>query len=158
MDVEVAAGAGVGREVVVVSRDVWPPLRRWAAARLVRRDPDRWRGLLDAAEVLSSRDAAALTAGIMDAAEHIPNDDRAVAVAVGHDSGSGIVRLAALPAFAVLEGPDAALRRAATDPSAKVRVWTPTASRHRGTEPRAIHADDTDRPGTDTASGQPSSV
>jgi hypothetical protein len=105
MDVEVAAGAGVGREVVVVSRDVWPPLRRWAAARLVRRDPDRWRGLLDAAEVLSSRDAAALTAGIMDAAEHIPNDDRAVAVAVGLDSGSGIVRLAALPAFAVLEGP-----------------------------------------------------
>jgi hypothetical protein len=114
--------------VVVLKRPVWPPLRRWAAARLIVGDPSRWRGLLDAVEMMPSRDAAALTAGIMDAAAHIPGEERPTAVATGLDSGSGIVRLAALPGFAALEGNEAALARAAVDPSAKVRAWRSTAA------------------------------
>ncbi len=109
-------------EIVVVSRAVWPPLRRWAAAHLVRHDASRWRSLLDSTTDLPSRDAVALAAAVMDAAEHIPRDEQAVAIAAGLDSGSGVVRLAALPTFAALEGPDAALARAAADPSAKVRA------------------------------------
>ncbi len=103
-------------EIVVMSRGIWPPLRRWAAARLVREDPGRWRGLLDSTTDLSSGDAAALAAGVMDAAEHIPGDERSLAAAAGLDSGSGIVRLAALPALAALEGPDAALARVCSRP------------------------------------------
>jgi hypothetical protein len=128
--------------MLVMSRAIWPPLRRWAAARLVREDPSRWRALLDAAGELPSPDAAALTAGVMDAAEHIPSDERALAVAAGLDSGSGIVRLAALPALAALEGPDAALARAAADRSAKVRAWTPTAPAAHGAESHSMLADD----------------
>jgi hypothetical protein len=94
-----------GPEIVVVSRAIWPPLRRWAAAHLVRRDPSRWRDLLDSATGLSSGNAAALAAGVMDSAEHIPANEQAVAVAVGLDSGSGIVRLAALPAPRVARRP-----------------------------------------------------
>jgi hypothetical protein len=113
--------------VVVVKRPVWPPLRRWAAARLIVGDPSRWRSLLDAVAMMPARDAAALTAGIMDAAAYIPREEGPTAVAIGLDSGSGIVRLAALPGLAALEGNDAALARAAVDPSAHVRAWRPTA-------------------------------
>ncbi len=123
-------GGGTGAEpgVVVVKRPVWPPLRRWAAARVIVGDPSRWRSLLDAGELMPSRDAAALTAGIMDAAGHLPREERPAAVAIGLDSGSGIVRLAALPGFAVLEGLEAALARAGVDPSAHVRAWRPAAA------------------------------
>ena len=153
-DVERIARAGDGPEVVVASRAVWPPLRRWAAAHLVRDDPSRWRALLDSTTDLPSRDAAALAAGVMDAAEQIPADERAIALAAGLDAGSGIVRLAALPAFAELEGHAAALARAAADPSAKVRVWTPTASPARGSEPKSKLADEADRPRVHATSGQ----
>jgi hypothetical protein len=122
------AGSCGDHGVVVVKRPVWPPLRRWAAARLIVGDPSRWRGLLGAVEMMPSPDAAALAAGIMDAAAHIPREERPTAVATGLDSGSGIVRLAALPGFAALEGNEAALARAALDPSEKVRAWRPTAS------------------------------
>jgi hypothetical protein len=146
-----------GAEIVVVSRDIWPPLRRWAAARLVREDPSRWRALLDSTTDLSSSDAAALAAGVMDAAQNIPNDERVLAVAAGLDSGSGIVRLAALPALAALEGADTALTRAAADPSAKVRAWTPTAPAAHGTKSHSTLADDdgeADRAGANATTRQ----
>lgn len=108
-----------------VERPIWPSLQCWAAALLVSRDPGRWRGLWDAAEVLPSRDGDALAAGVMDASSHMPVHHRSDAVATGLAWGSGIVRLAALPALADFEGTEAALARAAGDPSAKVRAWTP---------------------------------
>lgn len=113
-------------DVSVVERSIWPPLRRWAAARMVAQDPRCWRSLLDAASALPSRDGAALAAGVMDATTHLPSAERAEAIAAGLASGSGTVRLAALPALAELEGTNHALARAAGDPSAKVRAWTPT--------------------------------
>lgn len=121
-------GTGDAAEMVTLNRSIWPPLRRWAAARLVAQDPNRWRNLLDAADAMPAREAAALAAGVMDAVALIPIEERRDAVAAGLSSGSGIVRLAALPVLAALEGPEAALACAAADPSAKVRAWTPTAS------------------------------
>lgn len=112
--------------VTVVERPIWPPLRRWAAARLVAQDPKCWRSLLDAALVLPAGDGAALAAGVMDATAHLPSGERAEAVEAGLASGSGVVRLAALSALAEIEGIGCALARAATDPSTKVRGWTPT--------------------------------
>ena len=110
-------------DLVSVPRSVWPPLRRWAAARHLRSATASWRDLVDIAAELPSRDATMILAGVMDAADTIAEVDRAVAVEVGLTSGSGIVRFAALTALAVLEGPDVAKARAATDPSEKVRAW-----------------------------------
>lgn len=108
---------------------MWPPLRRWAAARQLRSATASWRDLVEIAAGLPGRDAALILAGVMDAADSIPEVERAAAIEVGLTSASAIVRLAALPALAAFEGPDAAKRRAAADPSEKVRSWAEKLSR-----------------------------
>lgn len=118
-----------GNDLVGVRRSVWPPLRRWAAARQLRSATAGWRDLVEIAAGLPSREAAMILAGVMDAADSIPEIERAAAIEGGLTWGSAIVRLAALPALAAFEGPDAAKRRAATDPSEKVRAWGEKASR-----------------------------
>lgn len=110
---------------LIVDRQVWPPLRRWAAARRLSNDPSVWRELLDQADAEPGGDGAAVAAGVMDAAEMIPPEERARALDQGLGWGSGTVRVAALPAFARLFGDDAARRRASEDPSEKVRRWSP---------------------------------
>lgn len=116
---------GVPEDGATIRRPIWPPLRRWAAQHLVERAPARWRDLVALADMLPSRDGAAVAAGVMDAASHIPTSDLPAAVSLGLASGSGIVRLAALHAVEMLDGLDAALTRARSDVSAKVRAWTP---------------------------------
>lgn len=123
------AGRRRNDDLVGVRRSVWPPLRRWAAARQLRSATASWRGLVKVAAGVPSRDAALILAGVMDAADAIPEVERAAAIEVALTSGAGIVRLAALPALAALEGPDAAKRRTAADPSAKVRSWAEKVSR-----------------------------
>lgn len=108
---------------VRVHRDTWPPLRRWAAARLMQSAATGWRHLVDIADDLPSRDAAMILAGVMDAVDTIAEDDRATVIEIGLSSASGIVRLAALPALALLEGIQAAEHRASADRSANVRAW-----------------------------------
>ncbi|MCC5952704.1 MAG: hypothetical protein JJU45_11475 [Acidimicrobiia bacterium] len=118
-------------DLVSIPRSVWPPLRRWAAARQLRSAEASWRDLVAIADELPSRDAAMIVAGVMDAADTIPDGERTTAVEVGLTSSSGIVRLAALPALAAIEGIDAARRRAAADPAEKVRAWATKAPRPR---------------------------
>jgi hypothetical protein len=132
----------------MIERPIWPALRRWGSALLVTRDPGRWRGLLDAAKALPSRDGDALAAGVMDASAHIPTRDRSDALAEGLAWGSGIVRLAALPGLAAVRGSEAALARAAGDPSAKVRAWTPKKDRSLARSNPASPGEDP-RSGTD---------
>lgn len=110
-------------DMVGVRRFVWPPLRRWAAGRQVRRGTATWRHLLDFAPDLPSRDAAMVLAGVMDATASINEAEQSTVTEIGLASSSGIVRLAALRALADLEGIEAAMKRAAADPSEKVRAW-----------------------------------
>lgn len=131
-DLDALAEQFTSREVTVttvsgrsLSQPVWPPLRRWAAARLVNNDGSAWRSLLDQATAEPSRDGAALAAGVMDAAKAIPLDQQLTATEEGLVWGSGIVRLAALPALARVVGDEAAIRRAQDDPNVKVRRWSP---------------------------------
>lgn len=70
-------------DLVVVRRSVWPPLRRWAAARQLRSATASWRDLVEIAAGLPSRDAALTLAGVMDAADAIPKVERAAAIEVG---------------------------------------------------------------------------
>jgi hypothetical protein len=140
-DLDGLAAEFVRREVTLttvshgaVRRTVWPPLRRWAAARLVTNDPSAWQALLHTARAEPSRDGAALAAGVMDVAAVIPVEERMRAIEDGLNWGSGIVRLAALPGLASLVGEHAALQRAQDDRNDKVRRWSPS-SAHPAHEP-----------------------
>lgn len=53
----------------VVSREVWPPLRRWAAARLSGSNPARWAALVQRAHELGSRAGAAVMRGVLDSVD-----------------------------------------------------------------------------------------
>jgi len=149
-NVRTSADATTGHQLIV-KRPIWPPLRRWAAARQVHRDPARWRDLLGLARSSPSSDATAIAAGVMDAADLIPPADRVEALEQGMEWGSGTVRLAALPGFGRLQGDEAARRRARQDPSEKVRKWAknppqPTADPHSGagSQPRTAGETDAD--------------
>ena len=74
---------------LVVERSVLPPLRRWAAARLVAEDPTCWQTVLDAASALPSRDGAALAAGVMDATAHLAAGERPEALLRGWPPARG---------------------------------------------------------------------
>ena len=123
----------------IIARPIWPPLRRWAANRVVGHAPERWRALLNSSRSLPSRDGVAIAAGVMDAAASIPQPERAEALGAGLEWGSGTVRLAALPGFSDLRGIEDARARAAGDASAKVRAWT-----KRGRDERSSPAIDGD--------------
>lgn len=53
----------------VAARAVWPPLRRWAAARLAGSNPARWPALVKRAHDLDSRGGAALMRGLLDSVD-----------------------------------------------------------------------------------------
>ena len=53
----------------VASREVWPPLRRWAAARLAGSNPARWPALVQRARELDSRGGAAVMRGLLDSVD-----------------------------------------------------------------------------------------
>jgi hypothetical protein len=124
-EIEVEGEQSRSGSVATLRRPIWPPLRRWAARRILERDPQRWHDLIDAAAAMPSRDSAAAVAGVMDAADHLPPVELPVVASIGLQHGSGIVRLAALPLLARAAGVDAALAQARSDPSAKVRAWKP---------------------------------
>jgi hypothetical protein len=59
--------AGEDDGLMVVAREVRPPLRRWAAERLVRADPGIWGAMVARAKELDARSRAAVVRGILDA-------------------------------------------------------------------------------------------
>ncbi len=54
---------------MVVAREVRPPLRRWAAGRLVRREPASWSALVHRAGEVDARAGAAIMLGLLDGIE-----------------------------------------------------------------------------------------
>ena len=104
---------------------VEPPLRRWAARRVLAADPARIGRLLDDAKRFESRQRDAVIHGLLDAAHVLEEPQRRNLVARGLAGGQSGVRLAALEVLCELDGPDAARRRARDDPNATVRKWTP---------------------------------
>lgn len=57
---------------IVIAREIRPPLRRWAAAHLVARDPAIWPSVLRRTEELDARNAAAVMRGLLDAIASLP--------------------------------------------------------------------------------------
>lgn len=108
------------------SRHPEPPLRRWAAARVLYRNPGQYGELRAVARSLSDpRHRDAVTHGLLDAADALEPDTRRELVRHGLRSSQAAVRRRALDRLAELDGPEAARRRARRDRNARVRAWNP---------------------------------
>lgn len=93
---EDADEVAVSEGPAVAARDVAPPLRRWAAARLVAREPAAWPRLLARAQDLDARHGAAVVAGMFDSIEVMPAAAQAWLVTKGTTWPHQSVRRAAL--------------------------------------------------------------
>ncbi|MGH3001475.1 MAG: hypothetical protein ACRDM1_02200 [Gaiellaceae bacterium] len=102
-----------------------PPLRRWAARRALRADPERLDDLLHAASRLEPRHRDALVHGLLDAADVLDEDRRRSLVRCGLETARAGVRRTALDRLCELDGPETARRRARADANAAVRRWQP---------------------------------
>lgn len=111
-----------GRTAVVIDRMIPPPLRRWAAARIVGRQPRRAADVLERVGGMDAGAGDATMAGVLDAAASLPPDARAELTELGCAWPNGTVRLRALKLWAETDR-EAALRGAAADASATVRAW-----------------------------------
>jgi hypothetical protein len=106
-----------------VRREVRPPLRRWAAAELLRQRPERLDDVFARKQTLSARDAAAVVAGIIDASDALDQQRAQRVLEIGLGWPAGWVRLVALERLAGGHSLDAARRLAADDPDARIRRW-----------------------------------
>ena len=113
-------------EKVVVARRVHPPLRRWAVAHLVVRDPSTWRALLTNACDRSGTDGTAMMGGLFDGIDSLPDAARLAIINQGIDWPRANVRKRALGRFADLGHRQLAHDLALCDPSARNREWAPT--------------------------------
>lgn len=128
IDPATASGAepGQAREAEgppVARRDVAPPLRRWAAARLVVNDPSRWGSLLARAYALDRRGGAAVMSGLLDAVEHLAAPAQDVLIAKAVVGSDHAVRRSGLELVATRHGIQAACDLAKHDPNTRIRSW-----------------------------------
>lgn len=108
------------------ARDVAPPLRRWAAARLVAREPASWPRLLARAQDLDARHGAAVVVGMFDSIGLMPAAAQARLVTKGTTWPHQSVRRAALEVVAARDGAHVASQLAHADPNARIRSWAAT--------------------------------
>lgn len=113
-------------DTVMMSRLMRPPLRRWAAGHLLRRDPTRLAEVRERIRMLDSSAAAAAMCGVLDALDALPPEpvDRLLRDASRWPHKS--VRLPALQLMAECGQPAEAVRRAEADPDAKIRAAAAT--------------------------------
>lgn len=102
-----------------------PPLRRWAARRALRADPERFDDLLSAASRLEPRYRGALLHGLLDAADALDENRQRGLIRRGLETAQAGVRRTALDRLCELDGPEKARRRARADANAAVRRWQP---------------------------------
>lgn len=109
---------------VASERHIAPPLRRWAAASVLRTDPRTLDKLRARATELGPIDGGAIASGVLDAVDVLDESGARRAIELGLGWPRGSVRLLALDVLAAID-PEEASRRAATDPDRKVRAWSP---------------------------------
>jgi hypothetical protein len=112
----------------VARREVQPPLRRWAAERVVRGDPSFWPGVMQRSDELGGRRGAFVALGLLDALDVLPDATQGLLVEKAARARDQAVRLAGYERLAVRAGADVARERAKRDPSAKVRAWATKAA------------------------------
>ncbi len=107
----------------VVRRDLPPPLRRWAAARMVRQEPSSWGAVFARTRELDSRSSAAIMNGLLDVIDLIPMAAQDLLIRAGLDSSDHAVRRVGIGLVATRDGFDAAYARAINDPNGRIRAW-----------------------------------
>ena len=80
---------------VVAAREIRPPLRRWAAERLVRADPAMWGAMVARARELDSKNGPAVLRGVLDAIDTLPEPARKLILTLCADWPQHGVRRAA---------------------------------------------------------------
>lgn len=108
---------------VVARRDVYPPLRRWAAAHLVATTPAGWSALWRRAGELDARSAAAVVAGLLDRVDALSPHAQAFVIKQATSWPDHTVRRLALGLVAAREGATVAARLGQNDPNARIRAW-----------------------------------
>ena len=112
-------------ETVVAARRVHAPLRRWAAARLVARDPTAWEELFVSTLDRRGADGAAILRGLLDESDRLPDPARRVVIDAGVDWPRAGVRKQAIERLAELGDRHTAHTLALADASARIRRWAP---------------------------------
>lgn len=113
---------------VVLAREIRPPLRRWAAARAVRSDPDCWNALVKRAREVDPRSGAAIIFGLVDSIDGVAPAARGFLLAIAERWPHRRLRETATalrhpPAAAPAPDPDATGRGAATRSTAQASLF-----------------------------------
>lgn len=109
---------------VVVPREVRPPLRRWAAGRVVRAEPASWAALVTRARELDARSGAAIMRGVLDEVDGVMPAARAAVVKLAADWPQRDVREAAAEMTTRREPDDASSPMASAAPPESERAPT----------------------------------
>ena len=115
--------AEVDEGPAVAEKGSLPPLRRWAAAHLLAREPAGWPGLWRRAGELDARSAAAVAAGLLDRIDVLTPDAQALVVQQATSWPDHTVRRLALEHVAAHDDPKLAARLGRNDPNARIRAW-----------------------------------
>ena len=106
-----------GDRPVVVAREVRPPLRRWAAGRVVRAEPASWAALVKRARELEAPGGAGIVRGILDGIDNLAPAARAAVLKLAADWPQRDVRKAAAEMTARRKPTDASPRTASVERS-----------------------------------------
>jgi hypothetical protein len=122
--------AGPGRTIRVnpntpttAHRSVWPPLRAWAAGRVLARRRASVRDVLEHARSLPARDAAAVVTGAVRAADDLDEDQARTVLNAALAWGHKAPRKAALERLLVGGEDELVQTLASNDPDASIRRW-----------------------------------
>jgi hypothetical protein len=108
---------------VTAERPVWPPLRSWAAERVLVRNRAAPNDVLERARALPARDGAAVVTGAVHAADDLNPEQAATIVDVALRWGHKGPRKAALEQLVARGETDRAQALAADDPDGSIRAW-----------------------------------
>lgn len=104
-------------------RSVWPPLRAWAAGRVLSRRRASVRDVLEHAQTLPARDAAAVVAGAVRGVENLDEDQAHTVLNAALAWGHKAPRKAALERLLAGGKDELVQTLASNDPDASIRRW-----------------------------------
>jgi hypothetical protein len=104
-------------------RSVWPPLRAWAAGRVLARRRALVRDVLEHARSLPARDAAAVVTGAVRVSDDLDEDEARTVLNSALAWGHKAPRKAALERLLVGGEDELAQTLAGSDPDASIRRW-----------------------------------
>ena len=104
-------------------RSVWPPLRTWAAGRVLTRRRASVRDVLEHARSLPARDAAAVVTGAVRVADDLDEDQARTVLNAALAWGHKAPRKAALEQLLVRGEDELVQTLAGNDPDASIRRW-----------------------------------